>query len=64
LCAPDRSRSVFARAGEAVYEAQPIATPTIKYDLLKEKMEWPAPRALMSYRKAGKNPISSEEEEV
>ena len=46
LCAPYRSRSVFATAGEAVVEAKPIATPTIKYEigpLLKDLMEWPSP---------------------
>ncbi|OIW15498.1 hypothetical protein TanjilG_32902 [Lupinus angustifolius] len=46
LCAPYRSRSVFATAGEAVAEAKPIATPTIKYEigaLLKDLMEWPSP---------------------
>ena len=32
-CAPYRSRSVFATAGEAVVEAKPIATPTIKYEI-------------------------------
>lgn len=46
LSAPYRSRSVFATAGEAVVEAKPIATPTIKYEigpLLKDLMEWPSP---------------------
>lgn len=47
--APDRSREVFATAGKAVYEAKPIATPTIKYEigpLLKSLMEWPtAPKS-------------------
>jgi len=46
LCAPYRSRSVFATAGEAVVEVKPIATPTIKYEigpLLKDLMEWPSP---------------------
>ena len=36
LYAPYRSRSVFTTAGEAVVEAKPISTPTIKYDLLKD----------------------------
>lgn len=39
-------RSVFATAGEAVVEAKPIATPTIKYEigpLLKDLLEWPSP---------------------
>ncbi|KAL5798314.1 hypothetical protein ACOSQ2_003134 [Xanthoceras sorbifolium] len=39
-------RSVFSTAGEAVVEAKPIATPTIKYEigpLLKDLMEWPSP---------------------
>ncbi|CAK8575658.1 unnamed protein product [Lathyrus sativus] len=43
---PPRSRSVFATAGEAVVEAKPIATPTIKYEigpLLNDLMEWPSP---------------------
>lgn len=46
ILAPYRSRSVFATAGEAVVEAKPIATPTIKYEigpLLKDLMEWPSP---------------------
>lgn len=37
---------MFATAGEAVVEAKPIATPTIKYEigaLLKDLMEWPSP---------------------
>ncbi|WOL17411.1 hypothetical protein Cni_G26203 [Canna indica] len=44
--APDRSLKVFATAGKPVYEAKPIATPTIKYEigpLLKSLMEWPSP---------------------
>lgn len=42
--APDRSREVFATAGKPVYEAKPIATPTIKYEigpLLKDEMAQP-----------------------
>ncbi|CAI8607171.1 unnamed protein product [Vicia faba] len=47
--APYRSRSVFATAGEAVVEAKPIATPTIKDEigpLLKDLMEWPTQERL------------------
>lgn len=37
---------MFATAGEAVVEAKPISTPTIKYEigpLLKDLLEWPSP---------------------